>query len=304
MRVDPNLLIAFLAVAERGSLSAAASQLDVTRSAISQSLRRLEDKLGTALVFRTTRSVRLTEAGDRLRRRLVDPFAEIDDALDAVVDAGEPTGMLRLAVASIAEQMLSGHLISSFAQAYPGIKIDVTVTDAVTDIVEAGFDAGVRLGEVIEQDMIAVPVGGDIRMMAVASPRFLAEHGRPDHPRDLPNFRCIGWRQTPKTAPYRWEFVENGEQFTVQVDPQITTNDPRFMLRSALADAGITFAFEETFRAQIDRGELVSILEQYLEPFAGFFLYFPARRHMAPKLRAFVDHTRKMAPSIKPSGVV
>lgn len=292
MRVEPNLLVVFLAVAERGSLSAAADQLDVTRSAVSQSLRRLEDRLGTALVVRTTRSARLTEAGERLRERLTRPFAEIDEALDAITATTEPTGQLRLVVASIAERILSGPCIAGFAKAHPGIKIDVTVSDADLDIVDAGFDAGVRLGEVLEQDMIAVPIGGEIRMMAVASPRYLAEHGCPEHPRDLARFHCIGWRATPDTAPYRWEFDENGQPFSVQVDPQITTNDPRFMLRSALAGAGITFAFEETFRAHVDCGELASILEGYMEPFPGFFLYFPARRHMAPKLRAFVDYLR------------
>ncbi|MBE7209450.1 MAG: LysR family transcriptional regulator [Gluconacetobacter diazotrophicus] len=303
MRVDPNLLILFLAVAERGNLSAAANHLGITRSAVSHSLRRLEDRLGTALVVRTTRSARLTEAGMQLRERLAGPFAEIDAALDAVASGPAPVGFLRLAVASITERILSGPLVASFAEAHPGITIDVTVTDADIDIVEAGFDAGVRLGEVIEQDMIAVPIGGEIRMMAVASPRYLAAHGCPEHPRDLPRFRCIGWRATSDTAPYRWEFEEDGQTFTVQVDPQITTNDPRFMLRSALSDAGITFAFEETFRAHVDRGDLVSILEDYLRPFPGFFLYFPARRHMAPKLRAFVDHLRTSHSNSDPSGV-
>lgn len=304
MRVDPNLLIVFLAVAERGSLSAAASHLDVSRSAVSQSLRRLEDRLGTALVVRTTRSARLTEAGARLRERLSGPFAEINESLDAISGDAAPTGFLRLAVASIAERILSGPLIASFAEAYPGISVDVTVTDADIDIVEHGFDAGVRLGEVIEQDMIAVPIGGEIREMAVASPGFLAKHGCPEHPRDLTRFRCIGWRPSPDTAPYRWEFYEDSQLFSVQVDPQITTNDPRFMLRSALAGAGITFTAEETFQPYVDRGELVSILGDYLKPFPGFYLYFPARRHMAPKLRAFVDHIRAHVANIAVSNVV
>ncbi|TCM00436.1 LysR family transcriptional regulator [Sphingomonas sp. PP-CC-3G-468] len=304
MRVDPNLLIVFLAVAERGSLSAAASHLDVTRSAVSQSLRRLEDRLGTALVVRTTRSARLTETGVRLRDRLSGPFFEINESLDTILGDATPTGFLRLAVASIAERILSGPLIASFAEAYPGIMIDVTVTDAVIDIVEHGFDAGVRLGEVVEQDMIAVPVGGEIREMAVAAPGFLAKYGCPEHPRDLTRFPCIGWRPSPDAAPYRWEFYEKGQIFSVQVDPQITTNDPRFMLRSALAGAGITFTTEETFQPYVDRGELVSILGDYLKPFPGFFLYFPARRHMAPKLRAFVDHVRVHADDISMSNVV
>lgn len=299
MRVDPNLLIVFLAVAERGNLSAAASHLGVHRSAVSQSLRRLEDRLGTVLVTRTTRSARLTEAGEQLRDRLAGPFAEIDASLETLASGAAPTGLLRLAVASICERVLSGPLIASFVEAHPGIRVDVTVTDADIDIVDLGFDAGVRLGEVIAQDMVAVPIGGEIRQMAVASPGYLEAHGCPEHPRDLPRFHCIGWRSSPDAAPYAWEFDEAGRSFSVQVDPWITSNDPRFMLRSALAGAGISFATEDTFRPHVERGALVSILEDYLDPFPGFFLYFPARRQMAPKLRAFVDHVREVISGIK-----
>lgn len=290
MPIDMNLLPVFLAVADETSFSAAAVRLGVTRSAVSQSVRRLEEQLGAALVTRTTRAASLTEAGERLRATLSRPFAEIDGALEAVAHGGKPSGLLRLAVTSIAERILSGPLIASFAAAYPEITVDITVTDEEFDIVSRGFDAGVRLGEVIEQDMVVVPVGGNVREMAVASPSFIAAYGVPAHPRDLARFRCIGWRPAPEAAPYRWEFYDNGEPFSVQVDPQITTNDPRFMLRCALAGGGISFTTEDTFRPYVERGELVSLLEDFLEPFPGFFLYFPSRRHMAAKLRALVDH--------------
>lgn len=291
MRVDPNLLATFVAVADHGNFSAAAVHLGVTRSAVSQAMRRLEDRMGITLVMRTTRAASLTEAGVHLRTRLAEPLAEIDAAVREV--AGGPlSGLLRLAVTSIAERILSGPLVADFAAAHPGITLDVTVTDENFDIVERGFDAGVRLGEVIAQDMVVVPVGGEVREMAVASPAYLAANGTPGHPADLVRFRCIGWRSSPEAAPYRWQFSEAGRSFDVEVRPQITTNDPRFMLRCALAGAGITFTTEDTFRPHVERGELVSILDDYLEPFPGFFLYFPDRRNMAPKLRAFVDHVR------------
>ena len=293
MKIDMNLLPLFLAVAEEDNFRAAADRLGVTRSAVSQGVRRLEDAFGTTLVTRTTRSVRLTEAGERLREALSQPLSDIGAALDRVAGEDEPRGLLRIAVTSIAEQFLSGPLIASFAQTHPKVTIDITVTDEEFDIVAAGFDAGVRLGEVIEQDMIAVPLTGDQRELAVAAPAYLAVHGTPAHPRELVHHRCIGWRRAPNVAPYRWEFEENGVPFDVVVEPQITTNDLRFMLRSALCGAGITFATEETFRPFVETGELVPLLQDFLPPFPGFFLYFPQRRNMAPKMRALIEHIRR-----------
>lgn len=288
-----NLLPLFLAVAEEANFRAAADRLGVTRSAVSQGIRRLEDAFGTMLVTRTTRSVHLTEAGERLREALSQPMSDIATALDRVAGEDEPRGLLRIAVTSIAEQFLSGPLLASFADAHPHVTIDVTVTDEEFDIVAAGFDAGVRLGEVIEQDMIAVPLTGDQRESAVAAPAYLAAHGAPKHPRELVHHRCIGWRPAPNVAPHRWEFEENGIPFDVAVEPQITTNDLRLMLRSALSGAGITFALEETFRPYVETGRLVPLLQDFLLPFPGFFLYFPHRRNMAPKLRALVEHVRR-----------
>lgn len=291
--MDLNLLSLFQAVAEEANFRAAADRLGVTRSAVSQGMRRLEDHVGMALVTRTTRSVRLTEAGERLRTALSQPMSDIATALERVTDEDAPRGLLKLAVTSIAEEFLSGPLLAAFVEAYPDITVDVTVTDEESDIVEMGFDAGIRLGEVIEQDMIAVPVGGQQREAVVAAPSYLAAHGAPAHPRDLVRHRCIGWRRAPNVAPHRWEFEENGTAFDVAVEAQITTNDLRLMLRTALAGAGITFAPRETFQPHVDRGELVWLLEDFLTPFPGFYLYYPQRRNMAPKLRALVDHIRR-----------
>lgn len=295
MDADFNLLRFFLAVAKEQNFRAAADHLGVTRSAVSQGIRRLEDSLGIALVQRSTRHVRLTEAGEALHRQIAEPLSTVDAALEEAAVEGPSRGVLRVAVTSIAERFLSGPLISTFAAAHPGVTLDVTVTDDESDIVAAGFDAGVRLGEVIEQDMVAVPLTGPQRQMVVASPAYLAAHGVPAHPRELLAHCCIGWRRSPKEAPYRWEFREDGRDFALTVAPRITTNDMLLMIRTALADTGITIGMEETFRPYIERGELVSVLDDFLPSFAGFFLYFPSRRNQPRKLRALVDHVKSFA---------
>ena len=294
MTIDLNSLSVFLAVAEARSFRLAADNLGVTRPAVSQSIRRLEDRLGVALVHRTTRSVSLTEAGEQLYRRVAPVISEARLALDATADRDStPSGLLRLAVSSIAEQFISGQLLARFADAFPSIQIDVTVTDEEFDIVAEGYDAGVRLGEVIDQDMIAVSVSGDQRQGAFAAPSYLERFGKPEHPSELSAHRCIGWRPTPRSAPYRWEFGEHGREFDVAVDPQITTNDMWLMIRTACAGGGITFGMEDTFRPYVESGQLVPLLQDYCPPFAGFFLYYPSRRNIAPKLRALVDHVKR-----------
>ncbi|EFH13696.1 LysR family transcriptional regulator [Teichococcus cervicalis] len=294
MHLDLNALTVFAVVAETRSFRAAADRLGVTRSAVSQTMRKLETQLGIALLQRTTRSVSLTEAGARFQAGIAGALAEIGQAAEAAAALrGHPSGLLRLAVSSIAESFLSGPQLGAFLEAHPGIRLDVTVTDAEFDIVAEGFDAGVRLGEVIAQDMIAVPVSAPQRQLAVAAPSYLARHGRPAHPRELPAHRCIGWRPAPELPPYRWEFGADGAEFDVEVAPHVTTNDMALMIRLACAGHGITFGMEESFRPWIGRGELVPLLEDYCPPFPGFFLYFPSRRHLAPKLRALIDHLRR-----------
>ncbi|MBU8536625.1 LysR family transcriptional regulator [Falsiroseomonas tokyonensis] len=293
MGLDLTGIPVFLAVAEARSFRVAAQHLGITRPAVSLAIRRLEDRLGVALFHRTTRSVSLTEAGQQLHQRMAPAIAEIGAALDATADRdAAPSGLLRLAVSSIAERFLSGPLLAQFALAHPAVTLDVTVTDAEFDIVAEGFDAGVRLGEVIDQDMIAIPVSGPQRQTAVAAPSYIARFGRPAHPADLARHRCIGWRPAPHTAPYRWEFGEEGREYDVAVDPQVTTNDMQLMIRTALAGGGITFGMEETFRPFVSSGQLVPLLQDFFPPFAGFYLYFPNRRNLAPKLRALIDHVR------------
>ena len=293
MTTDLAGISAFLAVAETLNFREAGERLGMTRSAVSQAIRRLEQRLDVALVRRTTRSVSLTEAGERLHLRIAPALGDVAAAID---DAGEtderPAGLLRLAVSSIAERFLAGDLLASFVRLHPAVTLDVVVSDEEFDIVAVGYDAGVRLGEVLEQDMVAVPVSGEQRQMVVAAPAYLGRCGAPGRPDDLAAHCCIGWRPGPGQAPYKWEFTRDGRDVAVAVKPRLTTNDMGVMLRTALAGGGLTFGLEETFRPYIERGELVALLEEYCPPFPGFYLYFPSRRHLSPKLRALVDHVR------------
>jgi len=286
-------MAAFLAVAETLNFRRASERLGVTRSAVSQAVRRLEDRIGVPLLQRTTRSVRLTDAGAHLFAATRPALAEIGTALEVIASAhGAPGGTLRLAVSSIAESILEGEALAGFLAAYPSVGVDILVTDEEFDIVAAGFDAGVRLGEAIEQDMIAVPVSAPQRQLVVASPAYLALAGRPVHPRDLLAHRCIGWRPAPDVAPYRWEFTEDGRDFDIAVNPRVATNDMGMMVRLALAGAGLTCGMEETFRPHLESGALVAVLEDFCPPFTGFHLYYPSRRTVPPRLRALIDHLR------------
>lgn len=293
MVIDLNALQMVAAVARAKSFRAAADELGVTRSAVSQAVRKVEDALGVAILRRTTRSVALTEAGEALLDRVAPALAEIKAATDVASDrTGRPSGLLRLAVSSIAEDFLSGDLLASFRLAHPGVHIDVLVTDEEFDIVAGGFDAGVRLGEVVESDMIAVPIGTDQRQIVVAAPSDLEAAGTPVHPRELTQHRCIGWRPLSHVAPYRWEFAEDGREFSVAVEPEVTTNDMALMVKMALAGAGLTIGMADTFAPWMREKRLRPVLEPYCPPLPGFFLFYPSRRHLPPKLRALVDHVR------------
>jgi DNA-binding transcriptional LysR family regulator len=294
MNTDLAGITVFATVAEARSFRVASERLGVTRSAVSQAIRRLEERMGVALVQRTTRNVHLTEAGERLYQAVRPALDDISTAMEAVAEMrAQPSGMLRITVSSIAERFLNGPLLASFLATYPGIRLDVTVTDEEFDIVAEGFDAGVRLGEVIEQDMIAIPVSSEQRQMVVGSSDYLGRHGAPAHPRDLSAHSCIGWRPNPQVAPYRWEFTESGRDFAVDVNPHVTTNDMRVMIQLACAGAGLTFGMEETFRPYIARAELVSLLEEFCPPFPGFYLYYPTRKNVPLKLRVLIDYLRQ-----------
>ena len=291
MNDDFEGITVFLAIAAARNFRIAAELLGVTRSAVSQALQRLEDRVGVALVQRTTRSVRLTEAGERFHETVCRAARQVGEAIESVREVQtKPSGLLKIAVSSIAERFISGKMLAGFMQAYPDLHLDITITDAEFDIVAAGFDAGVRLGEVLEQDMLAVPVSGTQQQCAVASPQYLERHPTPQHPRDLTDHVCIGWRPRPDAAPYRWEFTENGRDFEFAVGPAFTTNDMGMMIRMACAGAGVTFGMIETFEPYFERGQLTPLLQKFCPPFDGFHLYYPKRHRQPLKLKVLVEY--------------
>jgi DNA-binding transcriptional LysR family regulator len=288
---DLDGMSVFAAVAEAKGFRAAGDRLGVSASAVSQALRRLEARLGVVLVQRTTRSVHLTEAGERLYASARPALDELRAAVAAVGElAAEPRGTLRLLVATAAESFLAGPVLDGFLATHPQVRLDLAVSNEVVDIVARGYDAGVQLGEVIDQDMSAVAVSEDLRLAVVGSPGYFARHPAPRHPRDLAQHVCINWRATPESPPYRWEFTEGGRDFSLAVNARVTSTEPGLNLRLARAGLGLAIAFTSEVGGQVEHGELVSVLEEFCSPFAGCYLYYPARRRAAPALRALLDY--------------
>jgi DNA-binding transcriptional LysR family regulator len=191
-----------------------------------------------------------------------------------------------------AESFLSGPRLAGFLAAHPHVRLDLFVSDEPVDVVAEGYDGGIRLGEVIDRDMIAVPVSGDLRLVVVGSPSYFARRKPPRHPRELVEHDCINWHPTASAPPYRWEFTENGRDFSVDVRARVLTNDPSLNVRLARAGAGLTLGDQNRVRDGVASGELVAVLEEFSTPFPGFYLYYPQRRHASPALRALVAHLR------------
>jgi DNA-binding transcriptional LysR family regulator len=287
-------MVVFIAVAEAKNFRIAGERLGVSASAVSQALRKLEDRLGVPLVHRTTRSVSLSEAGERLFGAVRPAVEDVESAAAAVGELGDaPRGTLRLLVGTAADQLLGGGLFAAFLAAYPHVVLDVVVSDAVGDIVAEGYDAGIQLGEVIDRDMIAVPVTGDIRMTVVGAPSYFARHRKPRHPRELVEHDCLNWHPGAGSPAYRWEFTEAGREIVVAVRARVLSTDSAVNIRLARAGLGLTIVYEDQVRDEVARGELVPVLEKFCEPFPGYYLFYPHRRHASPALRALIDHLRE-----------
>ncbi len=290
---DYGAMRAFAAVADALSFARAADILGVSSSALSQTIRGLEDRVGARLLNRTTRSVSLTEAGAELRQRLTPALEALEDAFGRVRRTGrEPAGTVRVHAFRLAGETLLMPMLARFRRQHPQIVLDVTLDDRVADFVKDGFDAAIRLGELIEQDMIAMRLGRDIRQVAVASPAYLAECGTPLAPDDLLTHRCIGWRWPGHATPYAWEFCRDGRWFSVAVAGPLVVSNRAFAVRAACEGVGIAFAADLEVAPFLADGRLVALLEDWSAPFAGFFLCTPRQRHMRPVLRAFVDAMR------------
>jgi DNA-binding transcriptional LysR family regulator len=284
----------FIAVAETKGFRAAGTRLGVSHSAVSQTVRRLEERLGVPLVRRSTRSVHLTEAGERLYTSARAAVGGVRAAITAVGELGErPRGTLRLHTSSAALTIIGETLLPSFLAEHSLVQLDLVVSESPVDIVAEGYDAGIQLGEAIDKDMIAIPVTGDLRMIAVGAPSYFARRGVPMHPRDLAEHDCLNWHSTADAPPYRWEFTEDGREFSVAVTSRVLSTGSAINRRLARAGLGVTFLFDMDVRDEIARGELVSVLDKFCTPFPGYYLYYPQRRHASRALQALVDHLRQ-----------
>jgi DNA-binding transcriptional LysR family regulator len=253
----------------------------------------LEERVGAKLLNRTTRSVAPTEAGSRLLARLAPAFANIAEAIEDLNTIRErPSGIVRLNVPRMAAHMVLAPAFGRFNQAYPDVHLEVAVEEAFTDIVARGFDAGVRLGESVQRDMIAVRITPDLRIAIVCSPDYLAGRFVPDSPRDLREHACIGYRQPASGARYRWEFARDGQEIEVAVEGPLTLDDPDLMIAAALDGLGLAYAMEGRVTEHLSSGRLVRVLTDWCPPFPGFFLYYPSRRQMPAALRALIDFLR------------
>ena len=296
---SPNLadLQTFTVVARSRSFRAAALELGVSPSAISHSMRALEERLGLRLLNRSTRSVAPTVAGEQLLARLAPALLEIQGALDEVnAFRDSPLGTLRINAPRAAAELELAPLIIRFLTAHPGMKVDLVTDNAFVDIVASGFDAGVRFGESLQQDMVAIPLGGPQRFIVVASPAYLAAHGTPQAPRDLPQHRCIGIR-FPSGVLYRWEFARESERLEVEVDGALFVSDMSLMIRTAEDGLGLAYVYAQYAQAGLEAGRLCQVLEDWCPEIPGFYLYYPSRKQMPAGLKAFVELVKVTLPS-------
>lgn len=284
---------AFIEIAEQASFSRAAERIGVSPSSLSQTIRGFEERLGVRLLQRTTRSVALTEAGQRLLNRVRPAISELDAAL---VDIGQlreaPAGLVRVRSLRHAFKTVIEPMLADFHAAYPDIMLDISVDDAAVDLVAAGFDVGFTLGEVLEKDLVAVRLGADMRQIAVASPEYIAAHGCPETPKALLSHKCLRWRWAGRQVPYNWEFFADGAWFEVEVKGPLIFSEAPMAVEAALRGLGVAFWVEHELRPLIDSGRLVGLLEAWSGPFPGLHLCYPQQRQMAPALRAFIDFVR------------
>ena len=294
MRDDLSGIRALLCVARKKSFTAAAAELRVTPSAVSQTVRMLEDRLGVRLLARTTRSVGLTEAGGRFIARLEAAVGQIDEALESLGEMrGRPSGLLRLTMLRTGYTEILRPILARFLAEYPEIRVEVSLDEVLSDVVAEGFDAGIRLGHALEHDMIAVRVSVDQQVVVVGSPEYFATHGKPSHPRDLHSHDCINLRRTSRGTVVRWRFVENGKELEIAVDGHVVTNDGAVLVDAAADGLGLAYVFERMVRQAVAEKRLVRVLDKYCPQIQGYFLYYPSRVNVAPKLRALVDFLKR-----------
>lgn len=286
-------LSVFLAVAEARSFTRAAAKLGTSQSAISQAVRRLESGIGVKLLTRNTRNVAPTEAGEQLAATLRPAFEDIDARLSALSALRErPAGMVRITSSRHAADTILWPAVSKLIASYPEVSVEISIDSHLTDIIADRFDAGIRLGEQIAKDMIAVPIGPELRMAVVGSPDYFARHGRPAHPQDLTRHCCINIRMQTRGGLYAWEFGKDGRELNVRVEGSIILNDIVLVLRAATEGLGLACIMEDQVHGLIETGQLERVLLDWCPPFSGYHLYYPDRRQLPPAFSLLVNALR------------
>ncbi|MDE2498022.1 MAG: LysR family transcriptional regulator [Xanthomonadaceae bacterium] len=288
-----NDLLAFVAVARERSFTRAAAKLGVSQSALSHTMRGLESRLGVRLINRTTRSVAPTAAGERLLLTIGPRFEEIEAELAALGELREkPAGTLRITASDYAADAILLPKLAKFLPKYPDIKVEISIDDRLVDIVAERFDAGVRDGELVAKDMVAVRIGPDLRMAVVGAPAYFARRSPPKKPQDLTGHDCINLRLPTRGGLYAWEFERGRRKLNVHVEGQLVFNRPAQMLNAALAGMGLAYLLEDVARPYLDEGRLERVLEDWCPPYPGYHLYYPSRRQPSPAFALLVDALR------------
>jgi DNA-binding transcriptional LysR family regulator len=292
-RTDLNDIVAFLAVARERSFTRAAAQLGVSQSALSQALHALEARLGLRLLTRTTRSVAPTEAGERLLRTIGPHLDEIGAELAALSELREkPAGTIRITAHDHAVRTVLWPALERLLPDYPDIKVEIAVESGLTDIVAERFDAGIRTGELVAQDMVAVRIGPDMRSAVVGAPCYVARRGRPNTPQDLTSHTCINLRLPTRGGLYAWEFDKGGRALRVRVEGQLTFNSTALMVGAALAGFGLAYLPEDSVQTHLADGRLVRVLADWCPPYPGYHLYYPSRRQPTPAFALLIEALR------------
>ncbi|MBY3246500.1 LysR family transcriptional regulator [Rhizobium laguerreae] len=290
---DFSELAAFIAVAEAGSFTRAAAKLGLSQSAVSCSVRMLEQKLGVRLISRTTRSLSLTDAGQRMLRNLRPSFENIESEIAAISALRDkPTGTIRVTTFRYAATSVLWPVVTKFLAEYPDIEMEIIVDEGLTDIVADRFDAGIRVGEQVQKDMIAVRIGPDLRMAVVGSPSYFAKRGVPQTPRDLGNHLGVSYRQTTGGGLYAWEFDRDGEELQVGMNGPLIMNDGLMLEAAALDGIALAYTFESQVAQYVEDGRLIRVLEDWCPPFSGYHLYYPSRRQHTAAFALFVEALR------------
>jgi DNA-binding transcriptional LysR family regulator len=261
---------------------------------VSQTIRALEDRVGVRLLARTTRNVGLTEAGAQFVARLQPALDQIGEAFESLGEVrGRPSGLLRLTMLRTGYTEVFRPILARFLAEYPDIRVDISLDEALSNVVAEGFDAGMRLGHALDREMIAVRVSVDQRVVVVGSPAYFATHGKPSHPSDLRAHDCINLRKVTRGTVDRWRFIEDGKDLAIAVEGHIVTNDGAVLVDAAVDGLGLAYVFENMVQKLVTEKRLVRILEKYCPQIPGYFLYYPSRVNLAPKLKALVDFLKK-----------